>query len=74
MTQGGPPQQAKPQRQLGRRTKWPWVAGAGVLLLAVLIRERRDAGHLRRIRISQDRSPDLSWTPITLDLSDSRLS
>jgi hypothetical protein len=37
MTQGGPPQQANPQRQLGRRTKWPWVAGAGVLLLAVLI-------------------------------------
>ena len=37
MTQGGPPQQTNPQRPLGRRSAWPWVVGAGVLLLAVVI-------------------------------------
>lgn len=37
MTQGGPPQQTNPQRRLGQRSAWPWVVGAGVLLLAVVI-------------------------------------
>jgi hypothetical protein len=37
MTQGGPPQQPNLQRRPGRRTTWPWVVGAGVLLLAVVI-------------------------------------
>jgi hypothetical protein len=37
MTQGGPPQQPNLQRRLGRRTTWPWMVGAGVLLLAVVI-------------------------------------
>lgn len=35
MTHGGPPRQANPQSR--RRTTWPWVVGAGALLLAVVI-------------------------------------
>lgn len=37
MTQDGPPRQPNLQRRLGRRATWPWVVGAGVLLLGVVI-------------------------------------